>query len=113
MEKNDVIVRYNHELLHIKNKLNQLENGTVYDISNIKMDGLYCSKYKRIEGDDRNFFIKSNMAKNQEVKKSNENTEREIYEFTINCLNQNKSELLCPIIQSILHMIKLEENDEK
>lgn len=45
MEKKiDVIVKYNHELLHIKNKLNQLESGRVYDISNIKMDG-YLSRH--------------------------------------------------------------------
>jgi|GEM_PF-2280183 len=45
MEKKiDVIVKYNHELLHIKNKLNQLESERVYDLSNIKMDG-YLSRY--------------------------------------------------------------------
>ena len=40
MEKKiDVIEKYNHELIKIKNKLNQLEKGRVYEITNAKMDG--------------------------------------------------------------------------
>jgi len=35
----DVINQYNRELMNIKNKLIQLENGRVYDLTGVQMDG--------------------------------------------------------------------------
>lgn len=40
MEKKiDIINKYQYEILKIKNKLNQLDKGRVYEISDIKQDG--------------------------------------------------------------------------
>lgn len=40
MEKKiDIVNKYQHEILNIKNKLNQLDKGRVYEISDIKQDG--------------------------------------------------------------------------
>ncbi len=37
--KTDVSQRYRHEILDIRNKLQQLEDGRIYEISKAKMDG--------------------------------------------------------------------------
>ncbi len=37
--KVDVGNRYRHEILDIKNKLQQLEDGRIYDLTNAQMDG--------------------------------------------------------------------------
>ncbi len=41
--------KYSHELLEIKNKLNQLENGRVYELSNAQMDGYLATNVKQLE----------------------------------------------------------------
>lgn len=38
-KKVDVADRYSHELNEIRNKLNQLDKGRVYDISGVQSDG--------------------------------------------------------------------------
>lgn len=49
MEKKiDVIKKYEHEILNIKNKLNQLENGRVYEITNAKMDGYLAKNIEQL-----------------------------------------------------------------
>lgn len=44
----DVTGKYNSELLKIKNKLNQLEKGRVYDISKAKMDGYLSTNVEQL-----------------------------------------------------------------
>ena len=45
----NVTDRYNHELLEIKNKLSQLENGRIYELSNAQMDGYLSTNVKQLE----------------------------------------------------------------
>lgn len=40
---------YNHELLEIKNKLSQFENGRIYELSNAQMDGYLSTNVKQLE----------------------------------------------------------------
>ena len=47
-KKVDVIKKYEHEVLNIKNKLNQLENGRVYEINNAKMDGYLAKNIEQL-----------------------------------------------------------------
>lgn len=47
-KKVDVIKKYEHEILNIKNKLNQLENGKVYEITNAKMDGYLAKNIEQL-----------------------------------------------------------------
>lgn len=47
-KKVDVINKYNHEILNIKNKLNQLESGRVYELSNAKMDGYLATNIEQL-----------------------------------------------------------------
>lgn len=45
----NVTDRYNHELLEIKNKLSQLENGRIYELSNAQMDVYLSTNVKQLE----------------------------------------------------------------
>ncbi|WP_335871054.1 hypothetical protein [Bacillus sp. 2205SS5-2] len=45
----NVTDKYSHELLEIKNKLSQLENGRVYELSNAQMDGYLATNVKQLE----------------------------------------------------------------
>lgn len=45
----DVSGKYSHELLEIKNKLTQLENGRVYELSKAPMDGYLANNIKQLE----------------------------------------------------------------
>lgn len=47
--KVDVIKRYEHEIMNIKNKLNQLEKGRVYEISKAKMDGYLATNIEQLK----------------------------------------------------------------
>lgn len=47
-KKIDVISKYDHEILQIKNKLNQLENGRVYELTNAKMDGYLATNVEQL-----------------------------------------------------------------
>lgn len=47
-KKVDVIKKYEHEILNIKNKLNQLEDGKVYEITNAKMDGYLAKNIEQL-----------------------------------------------------------------
>lgn len=49
MEKKvDVVNKYEGELLQIKNKLNQLENGRIYELTNAKMDGTLATNIEKL-----------------------------------------------------------------
>ena len=45
----NVTDKYSHELLEIKNKLSQLENGRVYEFSKAQMDGYLATNVKQLE----------------------------------------------------------------
>jgi uncharacterized protein YoxC len=47
-KKVDVINKYNQEILDIKNKLNQLERGRVYELSNAQMDGYLATNIEQL-----------------------------------------------------------------
>lgn len=47
-KKVDVINKYDHEIVQIKNKLNQLENSRVYEITNAKMDGYLAKNVEQL-----------------------------------------------------------------
>lgn len=48
-KKVDVTGKYEQELLDIKNVLNQLDQGRVYEISNIKTDGYLSTNIKELK----------------------------------------------------------------
>ena len=45
----DVKKRYGHEINEIKNKLNQLENGRVYEISGYQGDGYLATNISQLK----------------------------------------------------------------
>ncbi len=47
-KKVDVRNKYTRELLNIKNKLNQLEKGRIYDLTNAQMDGYLSTNIKQL-----------------------------------------------------------------
>jgi tRNA uridine 5-carbamoylmethylation protein Kti12 len=47
-KKVDVINKYNQEILDIKNKLNKLERGRVYELSNVQMDGYLATNIEQL-----------------------------------------------------------------
>jgi len=47
-KKVDVINKYNQEILDIKNKLNQLERGRVYELSKAQMDGYLATNIEQL-----------------------------------------------------------------
>lgn len=44
----DISDRYSSEILNIKNKLNQLEKGRIYEITGAKMDGYLSNNIKQL-----------------------------------------------------------------
>lgn len=44
----DISKRYSHELGDIENKLNQLENGRIYELSNATMDGYLATNIRQL-----------------------------------------------------------------
>jgi len=47
--KVDVTRRYRHEILNIKNKLQQLKDGKIYDLTGAKMDGYLSTNISQLE----------------------------------------------------------------
>lgn len=48
MDKVDVRNKYQGELINIKNQLNQLEKGRIYELTNAKMDGYLSTNIDRL-----------------------------------------------------------------
>ena len=48
-EKLDITNKYSYELQEISNKLNQLRNKRIYEISNAKMDGFMATNIDQLE----------------------------------------------------------------
>lgn len=46
--KVDVRNKYSRELMEIKNKLNQLEKGRIYDLTNSQMDGYLSTNVEQL-----------------------------------------------------------------
>lgn len=47
-KKVDVRNKYDGELMEIKNKLNQLEKGRIYDLTNAQMDGYLSTNIEQL-----------------------------------------------------------------
>jgi hypothetical protein len=47
-KKVDVTNKYNHEILDIKDKLRQLENGRVYELSKAQIDGYLATNVAQL-----------------------------------------------------------------
>lgn len=47
--KVDVGNRYRHEILDIKNKLQQLEDGRIYDLTKAQMDGYLSTNIEQLK----------------------------------------------------------------
>ncbi|MFT4413884.1 hypothetical protein ACLM5H_08500 [Fredinandcohnia humi] len=45
----DVTGKYSHEILEIKNKLQQLENKRIYEISNVQSDGYLSTNITQLK----------------------------------------------------------------
>ncbi len=50
--------KYSHELHDIKSKLDQLRNGRVYEISNVKSDGYISTNIDQLEKSIANLLSK-------------------------------------------------------
>ena len=48
MDKVDVRNKYQGELINIKNLLNQLEKGRIYELTNAKMDGYLSTNIEQL-----------------------------------------------------------------
>jgi len=48
-EKLDITNKYSYELQEISNKLNQLRNKRIYEITNAKMDGFMATNIDQLE----------------------------------------------------------------
>ena len=44
----EITDEYSHEILDIRNKLNQLENGRIYELSDAKMDGYLATNISEL-----------------------------------------------------------------
>ena len=49
-KKIDITQKYNREILEIKNKLNQLEQGRIYELSRAQMDGYLATNIGQLKG---------------------------------------------------------------
>ena len=57
-KKIEIRKKYSHELHDIKNKLDQLRNGRVYEISNVKSDGYISTNIDQLEKSIANLLSK-------------------------------------------------------
>lgn len=48
-KKIDITQKYNREILEIKNKLNQLEQGRIYELSRAQMDGYLATNIGQLK----------------------------------------------------------------
>ena len=46
--EDEITDEYSHEILDIRNKLNQLENGRIYELSGAKMDGYLATNISEL-----------------------------------------------------------------
>ncbi len=68
----DVSDRYSAEILNIKNKLNQLEKGRVYELTGAKMDGYLSTNIEQLRESINDLLYKIEFNKesiNEKVSK--------------------------------------------
>lgn len=73
----DVSDRYSAEILNIKNKLNQLEKGRVYELTGAKMDGYLSTNIEQLRESINDLFYKIEFNKES----INERVSREFRKF--------------------------------
>lgn len=73
----DVSDRYSAEILNIKNKLNQLEKGRVYEITGVKMDGYLFTNIEQLRESINDLLYKIEFNKES----INERVSREFRKF--------------------------------
>lgn len=59
----NVMDRYSHEINEIKNRLIQLENGKVYDLTNCKGDGYLSTHIQKLESQLNELLLKIEFDK--------------------------------------------------
>ncbi len=64
----DISDKYNFEILDIKNKLNQLEKGRIYELTGAKMDGYLSTNIEQLRAsiDDLLYKIEYNKESTDE-----------------------------------------------
>ncbi len=73
----DVSDRYSDEILNIKNKLNQLEKGRVYELTGAKMDGYLSTNIEQLRESINDLLYKIEFNKES----INERVSREFRKF--------------------------------
>ena len=73
----DVSDRYSAEILNIKNKLNQLEKGRIYEITGAKMDGYLSTNIEQLRESINDLLYKIEFNKES----INERVSREFRKF--------------------------------
>ena len=73
----DVSDRYSDEILNIKNKLNQLEKGRVYELTGAKMDGYLSTNIEQLRESISDLLYKIEFNKES----INERVSREFRKF--------------------------------
>ena len=73
----DVSDRYSAEILNIKNKLNQLEKGRVYELTGAKMDGYLSTNIEQLRESINDLLYKIEFNKES----INERVSREFRKF--------------------------------
>lgn len=73
----DVSDRYSAEILNIKNKLNQLEKGCIYELTGAKMDGYLSTNIEQLRESINDLLYKIEFNKES----INERVSREFRKF--------------------------------
>ncbi len=71
-KKVDITGKYKQEILDIKNKLNQLDKGRVYEISDIKTDGYLSTNIEKLRRMIVGLIYKIEYGEDSEVEKLRE-----------------------------------------
>lgn len=73
----DISEKYNFEILDIKNKLNQLEKGRIYELTGAKMDGYLSTNIEQLRASINDLLYKIEYNKES----TDEKIAREVRKF--------------------------------
>lgn len=73
----DISDKYNFEILDIKNKLNQLEKGRIYELTGAKMDGYLSTNIEQLRASINDLLYKIEYNKES----TDEKIAREVRKF--------------------------------
>lgn len=73
----DISDKYNFEILDIKNKLNQLEKGRIYELTGAKMDGYLSTNIEQLRASINDLLYKIEYNKES----ADEKIAREVRKF--------------------------------